>query len=104
MVYALNNVFLIKINSFLRRWLHQDREKQFLDRNRWFSYRENSELPRRFRSSRQLIVSGPAYGFSGYFKPVILEAFDGMLWIVCKFNRELEDDYTGSTWFKDYYV
>ncbi|KAL3993619.1 Protein-tyrosine phosphatase family protein [Acanthocheilonema viteae] len=59
-----------------RRWLHQNTEKRFLDRSRWFSYRENSELPHRFRSSRQLIVSGPAYGFSGYFKPVILEAFD----------------------------
>ncbi|EFO23364.2 hypothetical protein LOAG_05121 [Loa loa] len=59
-----------------RRRLHQNIEKRFLDRSRWFSYRENSELPRHFRSSRQLIVSGPAYGFSGYFKPVILEAFD----------------------------
>ncbi|EJW81242.1 protein-tyrosine phosphatase containing protein, partial [Wuchereria bancrofti] len=60
-----NDPFFIKRN-----------EKRFLDRSRWFSYRENSELPRYFRSSRQLIVSGPAYGFSGYFKPVILEAFD----------------------------
>ncbi|CAG9530515.1 unnamed protein product [Cercopithifilaria johnstoni] len=59
-----------------RRWLYQNTEKRFLGRSRWFSYRENSELPRHFRSSRQLIVSGPAYGFSGYFKPVILEAFD----------------------------
>lgn len=43
----------------------------------WFSYREESELTGRARSSRQLIISGPAYGFSNYFKPVILEAFDG---------------------------
>ncbi|MCP9257708.1 Receptor-type tyrosine-protein phosphatase [Dirofilaria immitis] len=53
-----------------------DRDHATRDRSRWFSYRENSEFPRHFRLSRQLIINGPAYGFSGYFKPVILEAFD----------------------------
>lgn len=64
--------------KIFRRRLHQTMEKRFLDRSRWFSYREDAEFPGRLRSSRQLIVSGPAYGFSGYFKPVILEASDGL--------------------------
>lgn len=29
------------------------------------------------RAYRQLHLSGPAYGFSGYFKPVFLEPEDG---------------------------
>ncbi|KAM3720078.1 Receptor-type tyrosine-protein phosphatase [Dirofilaria immitis] len=69
-----NDPFFLKRKR--RRLIYQSMEKRFLDRSRWFSYRENSEFPRHFRLSRQLIINGPAYGFSGYFKPVILEAFD----------------------------
>ncbi|VDM97703.1 unnamed protein product [Thelazia callipaeda] len=75
-LFRQNDPFFIKRK---RRRLYQSIEKQFLDRSRWFSYRENWELSSRLRSSRHLIMSGPAYGFSGYFKPVILEAFDERL-------------------------
>ncbi|KHN88898.1 Receptor-type tyrosine-protein phosphatase alpha [Toxocara canis] len=47
------------------------------ERSRWFSYREQSELSGRSRAMRQLIISGPAYGFSSYFKPILLQASDG---------------------------
>ncbi|VDN18346.1 unnamed protein product [Gongylonema pulchrum] len=73
-LFRQSDLFFIKRK---RRRLHQSMEKRFLERSRWFSYREDAEFPGRLRSSRQLIASGPAYGFSGYFKPVILEAFDG---------------------------
>uniref|UniRef100_A0A8R1XRT8 protein-tyrosine-phosphatase n=6 Tax=Onchocerca TaxID=6281 RepID=A0A8R1XRT8_ONCVO len=81
-----NDPFFLKRK---RRRLYQNTEKRFLDRSRWFSYRENSEFSRHFRLSRQLIVNGPAYGFSGYFKPIILEAFDeqwAQSWMVLLFS------------------
>uniref|UniRef100_A0A915C0X9 protein-tyrosine-phosphatase n=1 Tax=Parascaris univalens TaxID=6257 RepID=A0A915C0X9_PARUN len=61
-----------------RRRLHYpSSERRYTERSRWFSYREESEFNGRSRAMRQLIISGPAYGFSSYFKPVLLQPNDG---------------------------